>query len=376
MAMKIARVTCWILRMPYEVPLVDETRHHWGTFVEIETDDGLKGHALATTPMRHAVREFINKEAGPSIIGMDASRPEAVRNALLWGTVKLYMGAWSHAASLIDIALWDLKGKALGSPIWRLLGGSENRLPAYITFGFSWADDDLLVALAKKFVGDGQKRLKMTVGSKLVGTQGHMAPDEASIEKDIARVRLVREAIGPDVKLMLDGNNSFRYPQALKFARSVEEYDLTFFEDALLQSDPRLLADMRTQTKVPLAAGSSGTCDLVYLREYLIHRSVDYLQPNVRDIGGFTQGVKAAALAKAFNVPLAQGGNYPHQQMHLLGGVAQDGLVEFHIQGWPCVARLFDGAEGPAPDGTITLPERPGLGYTPKLGILDLAVND
>ena len=100
---------------------------------------------------------------------------------------------------------------------------------------------------------------------------------------------------------------------------------------------------------------------------------MDYLQPNVRDIGGFTQAAKAAAIAQAFNVPLAMGGNYPHMNMHLHGGVQNGVRVEFHLQGWKCVEQLFDNAPGPV-NGTLTLPTTPGLGFTPKAGILDLVV--
>ena len=91
----------------------------------------------------------------------------------------------------------------------------------------------------------------------------------------------------------------------------------------------------------------------MYLREYLVRESVDYLQPNVRDIGGYTQGLKAAGIAQAFNVPLAMGGNYPHMNMHLHGGVPNGGRVEFHWQGWKCVEALFDNA--PAPVGGTLL---------------------
>ncbi len=375
--MKIAKVTCWILRMPYKAPLIEGTQHQWGNFVEIETEDGLKGHALSTSPMRHGVREYVNREAGPMMIGMDASRPEEVRNVLFWATAKYFMSAWSHATSLIDIALWDLKGKALGSPIWKLLGGAQKEIPAYITFGFPFFDDDQLVELAKQLVKDGQKRLKLTVGSTLAGVHGSwVPPNDKTIAKDITRIRKVREAIGPDIELMIDGNKSLHYPQALKLAKLAEPYDLTWFEDPFIQGDPRLLARLRNQTTIPMAAGSTGTGDLMYLREFLMLDAVDYLQPNVRDIGGYTQGVKAAALAKAFNVPLSMGGNYPHLNMHLLGGVAQDGRVEFHLQGWACVTSLFDGAENPSANGTLTLPEAPGLGFTPKSGILDLAVEN
>ena len=374
--MKIRKVTGWLLRIPFTFPLVKEEQHALANFVEIETDDGLKGHSLSTYPLKYGIREFINREAAPAIEGLDALRPEEVRNRLFWATArKHFHGAWNCAASLIDIALWDIKGKALKQPVWKLLGGAHDRLPAYITFGLPRYSTEELIEVARTLVAQGQTRLKMVVAAgsheydEILGQ-----PTDADILKDAARVRALREAVGPDIEIMIDANKGATYPQALKLARLCEPYDLTWFEDPVLQGDPRLMAHLRTQTSIPIAAGSTATSDLMYLREYLMREAVDYLQPNVRDIGGYTQGLKAAGIAQAFNVPLSMGGNYPHMNMHLHGGVPNGGRVEFHWQGWKCVESLFDGAPPPV-KGYVTLPEAPGLGFTPKTGILDLAVD-
>ncbi len=373
--MKIAKVECWLLRIPFHFPLVKEEQHAMANFVEVETDDGLKGHSLSTYPMRFGIREYINREAAPVIAGMDPLRPEEIRNKLFWATARKYFhGAWNCAMSLIDVALWDVKGKALGQPVWKLLGGAHAQLPAYITFGLPRYSIDELIEVARMLIKDGQTSLKMVVAKgtnpfdEILGE-----PTDADIVEDAKRVAALRDAVGPKIELMMDANKGATYAQALKLAKLCEPYDLTWFEDPVRQGDPRLMAKLRTQTTIPIAAGSTATSDLMYLREYLIREAVDYLQPNVRDIGGFTQGQKAAAMAQAFNVPLAMGGNYPHMNMHLHGGVPNGGRVEFHWQGWKCVEQLFDNAPGPV-KGTVTLPTGPGLGFTPKAGILDLAV--
>jgi len=134
--LKIRKVKCWLLRIPFTFPLIKEQQHALANFVEIETDEGRKGHALSTYPLKHGIREFINREAAPVLEGLDAMRTEDVRKRLYWGTARKYfMGAWNNAASLIEIALWDIKGKALGQPVWTLIGGAHPKLPAYITFG-------------------------------------------------------------------------------------------------------------------------------------------------------------------------------------------------------------------------------------------------
>lgn len=374
--MKIRRVQCWLLRIPFHFPLVREEQHAMANFVEIETDDGIKGHAMSTYPMRFGVREYINREAAPVMQGMDAMRPEEIRNRVFWATARKYFhGAWNCAMSLIDIALWDVRGKALGQPIWKLLGGAHAQVPAYITFGLPRYSIDELIEVARMLIKDGQRSLKMVVAK---GTNPYDEilgePTDADILQDAKRVVALREAVGPDIELMMDANKGATYAQALKLAKLCEPCNLAWFEDPVLQGDPRLMAKLRTQTTIPIAAGSTATSDLMFIREYLLREAVDYLQPNVRDIGGFTQAVKAAAMAQAFNVPLAMGGNYPHMNMHLHGGVPNGGRVEFHWQGWKCVEQLFDNAPGPV-NGMLTLPTAPGLGFTPKDGILDLAVD-
>jgi len=376
MKMKIARIESWLLNVPFTFPLVKETQYALCSFLEVETDDGLKGHALSTYPLKYGIREFIRREAAPVLLGMDPLRPEEVRTKLFWTTArKHFMGAWNCAASLIDIALWDIKGKACGQPIWKLLGGARSQVPAYITFGLPRYSVDELIEVARMLISDGQTRLKMVVAAgeheydEILG----QTSDESILE-DARRVHALRDAVGPDVELMMDANKGATFTQALRLAKLCEPCNLTWFEDPVLQGDPRLMARLRAQTTIPIAAGSTATSDLVFLREYLLHEAVDYLQPNVRDIGGFTQGMKAAGIAQAFNIPLAMGGNYPHLNMHLHGGMPNGGRVEFHWQGWKCVESLFDGAPNPV-RGTLTLPTTPGLGYTPKAGILDLAVD-
>jgi L-alanine-DL-glutamate epimerase-like enolase superfamily enzyme len=373
---KIGNVTCWLLRIPFTFPLVKEEQHALANFVEVETDDGLKGHALSTFPLKYGIREFINREVAPVARGMDALRPEELRTRVFWATARKYfMGAWNCAMSLVDVALWDIKGKAAGQPVWKLLGGAHAKLPAYITFGLPRYSIEELIEVARMLIKDGQTSLKMVVAA---GSHEHDEilgqPTDASILQDAERVRALREAVGPKIELMMDANKGATFAQALKLAKLCEPYNLTWFEDPVLQGDPRLMARLRAQTTIPIAAGSTATSDLVYLREYLVREAVDYLQPNVRDIGGYTQGLKAAGIAQAFNVPLAMGGNYPHLNMHLHAGVPNGGRVEFHWQGWKCVETLFDNAPGPV-KGTVTLPERPGLGFTPKAGILDLVTD-
>jgi L-alanine-DL-glutamate epimerase-like enolase superfamily enzyme len=373
--MKIARTAAHTLRTPYQFPLIKETQHALVTFVEIETDDGLKGHAFAAYPLRFSISDFINREAGPAIVGMDPLRTEAVRSTLYWKlSNKHYLGTWSCAASLIDVALWDIKGRALKQPIWKLMGGAREKCPVYITWGLPRYSREQLVEAAKLMIAEGHTQLKMAIAAG-ADPAAHMygEPTDDDILEDAARIRHVRQALGDKVTLMIDANKNARLPQAIRLAKLVEDCRLAWFEDPVLKADPRLMAKLRRETTIPIAAGSSGTYDLACLREYFVNEAIDIAQPNVRDIGGFTGGLYAAGLAQAFNIQLEMGGNYPHLNMHLHAGVPNGGRVEFHLGGWRIGEALFDGTPSPV-KGWVTLPTAPGLGFTPKSGILDLAV--
>ncbi len=373
--MKIAKTTAHTLRVPYHFPLIKETQHALVTFVEVETDDGLKGHAFSVYPLRYSISDFINREAGPTIAGMDPLCPEAVRTTLFVRlSNKHYMGTWSCAASMIDVALWDIRGKSLRQPIWKLMGGAREKCPIYITWGLPRYSKEELVETAKQLMADGHTQLKMAIAASANPT-AHMygEPTDDDILEDIARIRYVRDQLGDKATLMVDANKNAKLPQAIRVAKMVEDCNLAWFEDPVLKADPRLMAKLRRETTIPIAAGSSGTYDLSYFKEYFLHEAIDIAQPNVRDIGGFTGGLHAAAVAQAFNIQLEMGGNFPHLNMHLHAGVPNGGRVEFHLGGWRIGEALFDGMPSPV-RGWVTLPTAPGLGFTPKSGILDLAV--
>jgi len=373
--MKIAKTTAHTLRVPYQFPLIKQTQHALTTFVEIETDDGLKGHAFSVYPQRYSVADLINREVAPVITGLDPTRPEQVRNTLFWKIAnKHFMGIWSMAASMIDVALWDVRGKALKQPIWKLMGGAREKCPIYITWGLPVYNREELVESAKMFIADGHTQLKMAIAASSNPTD-HMygEPTDDDILEDIARIRHVRKELGDKVTLMVDANKNAKLPQAIRVAKGVADCNLAWFEDPVLKADPRLMAKLRRETTIPIAAGSSGTYDISYLREYFINESIDICQPNVRDIGGFTGALHAAGLAQAYNIQLEMGGNFPHINMHLHAGVPNGGRVEFHAGGWKIGEALFDGMPAPV-KGWVTMPQAPGLGFTPKSGILDLAV--
>ena len=361
--MQIRRVEAsYLTNVPIAPPplLNEPSRISFLVIVEIETDNGIIGYGVTGGWLPSPVKEFINREVAPFLIGEDPLRTERVWNRMFWEfNQRALTGVWSSAMSAIDIALWDIKGKAWGQPVWRLLGGAQNPVPAYVTFGVSEYSREQLPEAARYWVALGHDKLKMVVG--VVGNS------QDPVE-DAARVAAVREAVGPKVELMIDANYLMSFHHALRLSKLCEPLDLTWFEEPLYQNDARLLADLRRQTTVPLAAGQNEGHRWRH-RELLVHHSVDILQPNVINVGGYTEAAKVAAMAQAFNIPIATGGGMHLHNMHLQAGMSNGSLVEFHYLAWA----MYDAAFQPslAPDkGWVTVPERPGVGFEPKPGLI------
>ena len=363
--MKIASVRAIPLNVPLHVTLVGADRHTSlaCVHVEVETDDGLVGHGFTAITEEDVVAQIVNGVAGPAILGDDPMAHEAIWDKLYWKTMpRGQTGYAAHAVAAIDLALWDIKGKALRQPVWRLLGGARSRVPVYATFGFGFFDRAQLAAAAKLWVAQGFTRLKMTVGNEALRRRD-ARPLRDVILEDAARVRAVREAVGPDVELFIDANCNLDLYHATRLAELVTPYELGFFEEPITQNDARQMAELRRATNMPLAYGQNE--GLLYrFRDLLLHNSADYLQPNVAIGGGITQCLKVAGLAAAFNVPIENGGAWPFHNMHLHAGLANGGMVEHHYLAVELCRLLYRGLPEPEA-GWLTLPETPGLGFTP-----------
>jgi L-alanine-DL-glutamate epimerase-like enolase superfamily enzyme len=365
-AMKIARVSATPLNVPLHIKLVgaDRTTSLACCFVEIETDSGLLGHGLTSITEEDVIAQIVNGVAGPAILGDDPLAHERVWDKLYWTLMpRGQTGYAAHALAAIDIALWDIKGKAFGQPVWRLLGGARERAPVYATFGFGFFDREQLAAAAKLWVSQGFRRIKMTVGNEALRRRDERPLMEV-IREDAARVRAVREAVGPDVELYIDGNCNLDLYHATKLVELVKPFGISFFEEPLTQNDALQMAQLRRSTGMALACGQNEGLAFRF-RDLLLHEAVDFVQPNVAITGGFTQCLKIAGLAAAFNVSLANGGAWGFHNMHLQAGVANGTLVEHHYLAVELYKQIYRDLPMPA-GGYFTLPETPGLGFEPN----------
>jgi L-alanine-DL-glutamate epimerase-like enolase superfamily enzyme len=329
--------------------------------VDIETDTGLVGHGFTAITDPPVIARIIDAVAAPEIIGDDPLSHEHIWDKLYWTLMpRGQTGYAAHALAAIDVALWDIKGKHFKQPIWRLLGGARSRVPVYVTFGFDFFDREQIAVAAKLWLDRGFRRLKMTVGNSGLERRDSR-PLMDLIREDEKRVRAVREAIGQGPELFVDANCSLDFYHAQKVAEYIRPHDISFFEEPITQNDVLQMAQLRRTCGIPLACGQNEGLAFRF-RDLMVNQAIDYAQPNVVITGGYTQCVKIAGMAAAFNIPIANGGAWQYHNMHLQAGVANGTLVEIHYLANELYQRLYTGLPMPK-DGYMDMPEAPGLGF-------------
>jgi len=374
--MRIKSVQAWWVQIP-----IDEDRQHVSDFgrlrtfdaaiLRVETDSGLIGwgegkNAAGSAGNYAALVHLLNHEFGPRLIGRDAAEITPIWEDLYNGSRAGAAAARGHALpelarrgitiaaiSAIDIALWDIRGKALDQPIWALLGGrSAERLPAYASGG--WADAAGIGAQLQSYIdAGGYRAVKMRVGSM---------DERPQVSAD--RVKAARKAIGPDVELMVDAHGTYTVAEAKRFAHLVADCDLAWFEEPITADDRAGLAEFRASTMIPVAIGES-ECTRFDFAALIAGRAADILQPDPAFCGGITEAMRIATLASSFNLRLA-----PHlwagapcffAGLHVLAAAPAGYIVEFSVGANPMIHTLSR-APVRVEGGTIAVPDGPGLG--------------
>jgi len=368
--MRIKDIRASLHTTSIEIPLLSGRVEGYGraeqkifVICEVETDEGYTGIGLTGHFLAHSVVAALEKHFLPIIKDMDPRDIEAIHQRVLQRlNPRAMTGTVSMALSCLDIALWDIQGKHADRSIAQLLGAARSEIPAYVTFGFPQYNREQLAEAAQLHVENGFTALKNVV-----------AVDPGGWREDAARVRAIREAVGDDIDIMIDANYLFSPVEAKMLCRSIEDCNITWFEEPLHQNDARALADLRNSTNIPIAAGQMEG-HRWRLRELVEKQAVDILQPNVTYCGGYTEARKAAHLAQTYNLPIANGGGWPLFNMHMLAGLANGWIVEWHLGMVSVGESIF--IDPPRPkDGVISIPKKPGLGLTPdRDGLKDTRV--
>jgi len=315
--------------------------------VFVDTDEGITGESFLWTfgTKRLGVLNSMVLSLKTDVLGEDPHYTERIWRKL-WSELGFFgvEGISVFGLSAIDRACWDTVGKAAGKPLYKLLGGYRDEVPAYA--GGFWLQESIeeLVRDAKDFVRGGYRAMKMRIG-------------KPRMEEDIERVRAVRQAIGPDVELMVDANQRFRVEHAIRLGRKLEGMNITWFEEPVPAYDLEGSARVAAALDLPIASGEN-----VYtrygFRRMLEMKAADILMPDLIRVGGITELLKMAHMAEAYDVPVTPH-LFPEESMHLVAAIPNSTYVENMDWFSPLYEERIE-----LKKGLIVLPQRPGFGFT------------
>ena len=348
--MKITQVAVNVVRVPVDRPYLAGGRTvdaNWHVLARITTSDGVQGIGYVVYPRSDLMTTIglAARELGEHLIGMSVLEPEAAWDRLSRRADWVGPGGLLHCAlSPLDIAVWDAAGKTLGQPLHRVLGGYRDRVPAYASDGlwYSLSPADL-GASARRHVEAGFDAVKLRLGR------------EATPEREVHRVHAVREAVGPDVRIMVDVNECWSETRARRGGRALQDAGIAWLEDPIHHLDVAGIAELRRHLEVPIAAGEH-LYHLDAFRTLLEARAVDVLILDLARVGGVTPWRKIAAMAHAHRVPVC-GHVVPEIQLHLLAAIPNGHLVEY-VPRSAGILRSMPRLE----QGELVTPSGPGLG--------------
>ncbi len=332
--------------------------------VKVTTDDGLVGwgeahHGRAPGSVAHLVNTTLRQ----LVLGLDAADVVGV-----WARVyKMQLGSHGMGAgaaiglSGIDMALWDIRGKAVGWPLYRVLGGTARPIPAYaggVSLGYQ--EPAKLVDEARALVGQGYRALKLRIGD--------------TPERDLERVAAVRKAFGDGLVILTDANTGYTVADARRAMPGLEAHGVGWLEEPFPAHDHRSYALAATFGRVPLAAGENHYTRFEFTR-VLEDRVITILQPDLSKTGGVTEGLRIAAMASAWKLPI-----HPHTSMtglnmaasiHFLAAIENGGYFEADVSR----GNLFRDELTSAPyaldrEGRVAPLPKPGIGVEVDEGFL------
>ncbi len=338
----------------YHVPLpsvLTDSTHGEMRFFELVTvrlvdSDGAEGTGYTYTVGAGGggIHDMIARDLTPALLGRDAENTEALWQAMWW---RLHYGGRggqaASAISAVDIALWDLKARRAGLPLYRLLGGFDPEVPCYAGGIDLWLDLDALLAQTDANLAKGFRAIKMKVG-------------RPKLSEDVARVAAMRAHLGPDFPLMADANMRWSVDEAIRAARALQPSQLVWLEEPTIPDDIAGHARIVRDGGVPIATGENFHT-LHEFAHFIRAEAVTYPEPDVTNCGGVTVFMKVAHLAESFNLPLTSHGAHDIT-VHLLAAAPNRSYLEAH--GFGLERYLAHPLQ--IVDGNALAPDRPGHG--------------
>jgi D-arabinonate dehydratase len=351
--MKIRSISTMKFRVPLDEPLWFSTREvavREFTTCQITAEGGITGLGVATISDPHSVAAIIENKLKPYLIGEDLFAYERAWDRMYKEVYRDRMGAAIRAISAVDIAIWDAMGKALGLPVYKLLGGHKDEVVVYASGGYyrEGKGTEGLAEEVNEYVQKGYKHVKIRVGA-------------LSVREDVERVRAAREAAGPDIKIMLDANNAYAPYEAIRAGREFEKYDVFWFEDPVWPDNVTGSRIVAHALDVPIASGEHAFTRYDF-QNLFSSEAIDIAMPDPTVVGGVTEFVKVIGMAAGQSIPVA-----PHSKqevnIHMVAAFANAFIVEFYERESDIRKEelLYDSYLQPE-NGVIKLPSTPGFG--------------
>jgi len=350
---KINEVFTMKLRVPLDRPMWFATRRVAArefSICEIVTDKDIRGLGVIPIGDPYSVTAIIEKKLKQHVIDEDLFAYERLWEKMYREVYRDRKGTAIRAMAAVDIAVWDAIGKALELPVYKLLGGHKDEVPAYASGGY-YREGKGVEEVAEeisRYVKKGYEYVKIKVG----GT---------SLKEDIKRVSAAREAAGPDVKLMLDANNAYTPYEAIKAGKEFEKFDIFWFEEPVWPDNTAGSRKVADALDVPIASG-----ELVYtrygFRDLFANQAIDIAQPDCTVVGGVTEFIKVMGMAAGQSIPIAPHWNQ-EIHMHMVGAFSNAFIVEFFEKEIDIRKEELLYKKNIAPkNGIIKLPSAPGFG--------------
>ena len=345
--MKIISIETSLLTVPTPRPMSTEFPHHKFVVADIATDEGPRGQGYSLVfggGGAEAVAVYLDTRLKPLLVGEDPLPVERLWDKMYRGDRGVRrVGIAGMALSALDIALWDLAGKAAGLPLYKLWGGFTDRVSAYGSGGWSKYSEAELVAEAERYAAAGCKYYKMKIHH----------PDP---KVNRARVEAVRKALGPSVRLMVDSNQKYDLETNIRQAAALEDFDLVWYEEPALADDLKGCEEVARAIRIPVATGENNYTRYEF-RELLERKAARYLMPDVCRANGYSETLKIGHLAAAHGVAVSP--HVVHElSLQVCGALSNGFLVEY--MDW-APKDLFE--ELPeCKDGEFRIPAKPGHG--------------